>query len=527
MRAVNLIPADQRSGAGIRAGRSRGGAYAVLGLLGGLARARAALRPRRPSDLQPPRRSRRRSPPGRSRRRRAPVALAPYASFAAMREQRVQAVSTACGLALRLGPRLPRTRARAAGARSRSPPWTAPSAPAPPARAAPVPPSGSSVTSATPPGSVPTFTLTGCATSQAEVALTLDRLRLIDGVSEVTLQSSTKSGSAGGGGAVAAAVKPAMPRSTCRSPSTRCRASHRRARLGERRARTATGSASAPASTTAAAPRPQRPRQRERPDDRPRSHRRDRLSPARRARRRLAARRRARARAGRQARQPKSAPRRPSSRAPKVSSRAPAPRRPSTRPPTPRSSASAKPSRPSQEVPSLIYQLAQATNEKNVEFASITRRRRQRRGPERQSRKRAPRRASSAASASATAERGLHADAVHVRVQRQLQRPLQPLPAARRLRAAHDRRRRCGSAGACSRSRASSSRPRPVGLCEHRLGQGAARTALRHDHRDRLRAARRSDSHGRSDAGRPRRDGHADSFHRRSRAPPTPRPWSR
>ena len=35
------------------------------------------------------------------------------------------------------------------------------------------------------------ITLSGCATSQQEVALTLERLRLIDGVSEVTLQSST------------------------------------------------------------------------------------------------------------------------------------------------------------------------------------------------------------------------------------------------------------------------------------------------------------------------------------------------
>ena len=39
------------------------------------------------------------------------------------------------------------------------------------------------VTSATPPGSVPTFTLSGCATSQTEVAQTLNRLRLMDGVS--------------------------------------------------------------------------------------------------------------------------------------------------------------------------------------------------------------------------------------------------------------------------------------------------------------------------------------------------------
>jgi hypothetical protein len=40
--------------------------------------------------------------------------------------------------------------------------------------------------------------LSGCATSQQEVALTLQRLRLIDGVSEVTLQSSTKSATGAG-----------------------------------------------------------------------------------------------------------------------------------------------------------------------------------------------------------------------------------------------------------------------------------------------------------------------------------------
>lgn len=56
------------------------------------------------------------------------------------------------------------------------------------------------VASSTPPGSVPTFTLSGCATSQTEVALTLDRLRLIDGVGEVTLQSSTKTTGGGSGG---------------------------------------------------------------------------------------------------------------------------------------------------------------------------------------------------------------------------------------------------------------------------------------------------------------------------------------
>jgi hypothetical protein len=53
------------------------------------------------------------------------------------------------------------------------------------------------VTSATPAGSVPTFTISGCAASQHVVADTMQRLRLIDGVSEVTLQSSTSGASTG------------------------------------------------------------------------------------------------------------------------------------------------------------------------------------------------------------------------------------------------------------------------------------------------------------------------------------------
>jgi Tfp pilus assembly protein PilN len=56
-----------------------------------------------------------------------------------------------------------------------------------------------SATSSTPPGSSPVFTLSGCATSQSEVAQTLQRLRLMNGVTEVQLQSSTSSDSSGGG----------------------------------------------------------------------------------------------------------------------------------------------------------------------------------------------------------------------------------------------------------------------------------------------------------------------------------------
>jgi hypothetical protein len=59
------------------------------------------------------------------------------------------------------------------------------------------PAAGATAASSTPAGSTPAFTLTGCATSQSEVAQTLQRLRLIDGVEEVQLQSSTKSGASG------------------------------------------------------------------------------------------------------------------------------------------------------------------------------------------------------------------------------------------------------------------------------------------------------------------------------------------
>ena len=78
------------------------------------------------------------------------------------------------------------------------------------------------VTSATPPGSVPTFTLGGCATSQSEVALTLQRLRLIDGVGDVSLKSSTKAGSSANSSSSAQRAAAKGPRrSACRSPSTR------------------------------------------------------------------------------------------------------------------------------------------------------------------------------------------------------------------------------------------------------------------------------------------------------------------
>jgi Tfp pilus assembly protein PilN len=201
MKAVNLIPGEQRQGAGIT-GRSGGGALIVLGLLAGIAvlvamygsahhrissqTGEVASLTAQASAIQ-----------ARSGR------LTPYTSFVAMAGQRTQTVSQLVQARFdwshalhELGRVLPAGTALSAlhgtvgpaGATSGSSSATSAAAGATPA-------------SSTPPGSTPVFTLTGCATSQSVVAQTLQRLRLMDGAGEVQLQSSTKSGSSGSSGA--------------------------------------------------------------------------------------------------------------------------------------------------------------------------------------------------------------------------------------------------------------------------------------------------------------------------------------
>src|ERR1700751_526587 len=209
MRAVNLVPEDQRGNVSA-AGRSGGGAYAVLGVLGGLALL-AFLYGSAAHEISSNKSKAAALSAKASRAEAAATQLAPYTSFIAVRESRVQAVSLLVGTRFdwahslhELGRVLPKdasissidgtvgasapsasTSAKSSGTTSTS---STPSA----AGAA------SSVASATPAGTVPTLTLNGCATSQGEGALVLQRLRLMDGVSEVKLASSTKS--AGGGG---------------------------------------------------------------------------------------------------------------------------------------------------------------------------------------------------------------------------------------------------------------------------------------------------------------------------------------
>jgi Tfp pilus assembly protein PilN len=219
MRAVNLIPSESRSGRSSRAGRSGGSVYAVLAalaglavlaLLYGLAHRQVTSRSAEAASLS-----------ARAQSAQAQAAqLAPYASFVTMRQQRVQAVSELVDARFdwahafhELGRVLPKdaTITSLDGSVGSSSSSASASASASKAAASPTPGgasasagtaasaagAASAATSATPPGSVPTFSLSGCATSQQEVALTIQRLRLIDGVSEVTLQSSSKAAAGG------------------------------------------------------------------------------------------------------------------------------------------------------------------------------------------------------------------------------------------------------------------------------------------------------------------------------------------
>lgn len=195
MRAVNLIPADQREGAGGLAGRSGGAALIVLALVGGLAILAVLYGSAHRSESKS--HAELATINAELAVARAKVGrAAPYTSFIAMANQRMQAVSVLAAARFdwshafdELGRVLPHDAALTTlhgvvGGESGA---TASSAAA----------GGATPTSATPPGSVPVFTLAGCATSQSEVAKTLQRLRLIDGVAEVTLQNSQKAAGSG------------------------------------------------------------------------------------------------------------------------------------------------------------------------------------------------------------------------------------------------------------------------------------------------------------------------------------------
>jgi hypothetical protein len=227
MRAVNLIPTDQRGGGSVGAGRSGGAAYAVLALLAGFAVLAIAYgkATRTVSSDQ----SKAASLTATAQQDKAAAeALAPYTTFVALRQQREDAVTelvdtrfdwahafhelgrvlgnqtSISSLSGQIGATQPSSASAASPPAASSSSSSSAAAPA-----AATASSASTVSSATPAGSVPTFALSGCATSQAAVAQTLQRLRQMDGVEEVTLQSSVKGG--GSGGTSGGACPPTAP----------------------------------------------------------------------------------------------------------------------------------------------------------------------------------------------------------------------------------------------------------------------------------------------------------------------------
>ena len=190
MRAVNLIPAEQRRGAGGIAGRSGGivyvltGALAVLVVLGVV----YALAVHKVADNK----GELASVTGQVTAVNAQAqALAPYVSFASATQQQVGQVTTlarqrfdwpSAMQQLALG--LPRdvtftSFAAAAGGGADA-----------------VTPATAAVTPATA-GAGASFTITGCATRQGEVATVLENLATVPGVTDVSLTSTVENAKPG------------------------------------------------------------------------------------------------------------------------------------------------------------------------------------------------------------------------------------------------------------------------------------------------------------------------------------------
>lgn len=206
MKAVNLIPSEERRGAAVGAGRSGGAAYVVLGafavlavlvLLYGMARHQVSDRKAKLASVAAQ----------TQRAQESASGLSAYTSFMSLREQRMKAVEQVVDSRFdwahaihELGRVLPRdasisTLEGTVGGGSTTTTTSAPAASASSTASSATTPAAPS--SATPPGSIPTMNLSGCASSQSEVALTLQRLRLMDGVSSVSLHSSAKSATSG------------------------------------------------------------------------------------------------------------------------------------------------------------------------------------------------------------------------------------------------------------------------------------------------------------------------------------------
>jgi Tfp pilus assembly protein PilN len=198
MRAVNLIPSDQRRGAGGAAGRSGGGVYIFLGALALLVVMAGAfvVSGKSVNDKKAQLASLEQQAQQAEQRTQALSSYTKFASVRAKREQTIQQLAAGrvdWAHSLREVARVLPTNA-----------WltqlTGTSTPA-------VQVAGGSSTGLRGALAVPALSIQGCTTSQASVAKMMARMRLIDGVQRVSLEKSEKndtSGAGGGGGSASA-----------------------------------------------------------------------------------------------------------------------------------------------------------------------------------------------------------------------------------------------------------------------------------------------------------------------------------
>jgi Tfp pilus assembly protein PilN len=190
MRAVNLIPADQQRGAGGAAGKSGGGAYILLGVLalvvvmaGLLTTANKSVKDKKTqlADV---------TAQAAAAEAKA-TSLTSYTKFAAIRAKRVDTVKQLAASRFDWAHAL-REVARVLPANAWITSMTATTSPT-------VSVAGGSAGQLRGAISSPAIVLTGCTTSQASVSKVLANLRLADGVQRVSLEDSTKGGTADGG----------------------------------------------------------------------------------------------------------------------------------------------------------------------------------------------------------------------------------------------------------------------------------------------------------------------------------------
>lgn len=191
MRAVNLIPAEDRRGAGGAAGRSGGGAYVVLGVLAALVVMASAyvlagksVNDKKASLAQITREA--------DEAQARADALTSYTKFASLRQKRVETVSQLAASRFDWAHALHEV-ARVLPENAWLTNLTATTSPS-----VSVGSGGGSLRSDL---SVPAIEVQGCTTSQRSVAKMMARMRLIDGVQRVSLEDAEKGDSSGGSSA--------------------------------------------------------------------------------------------------------------------------------------------------------------------------------------------------------------------------------------------------------------------------------------------------------------------------------------